>query len=99
VKRVIFHPEADAEMMAAAEFYEAKSAGLGIDFIAEVERATRALLVHSRIGHRFSRRLRRVLVQRFPYGLLYRAESEHIFVVAVAHVRRRPAYWRHREPA
>jgi hypothetical protein len=75
VKRVIFHPEADAEMVAAAEFYDAKNAGLGRDFIAEVERATRALLVHSRIGHRFSRRLRRVLVQRFPYGLLYRSKA------------------------
>jgi toxin ParE1/3/4 len=86
-------------MLAAAEFYEAKSAGLGIDFIAEVERATRALVVYSRIGHRFSRRLRRILVHRFPYGLLYRIEGERIFVVAVAHVRRRPRYWRHREPA
>ena len=34
-----------------------------------------------------------------PYGLLYRIEGERIFVVAVAHVRRRPGYWRHREPA
>jgi toxin ParE1/3/4 len=99
VKRVIFHPEAEAEMVAAAEFYEAKSAGLGIDFIAEVERATRALVTYARIGHRFSRRLRRILVQRFPYGLLYRVETERIVVVAVAHARRRPGYWRHREPA
>ena len=99
MKRVILHPEAGAEMLAAAEFYEGKRAGLGIEFIGEVERATSALVVYSRIGHRFSRRLRRVLVQRFPYGLLYRIEGERIFVVAVAHVRRRPGYWRHRQPA
>ena len=99
MKRVIFHPEAEAEMVAAAEFYEARSAGLGIDFIAEVERATRALAIYSRIGHRFSRRLRRILMPRFPYGLLYRVETERIFVVAVAHTRRRPGYWRHRESA
>jgi hypothetical protein len=70
VKRVVFHPEAEAEMVAAAEFYESNSSGLGLDFIAEVERATRALVTYPRIGHRFSRRVRRVLVQRFPYGLL-----------------------------
>lgn len=99
MKRVIFHPEAEAEMVAAAEFFEARSMGLGIDFIAEVERATRALVIYSRIGHRFSRRLRRMLVQRFPYGLLYRVETGRIVVVAVAHVRRRPGYWRRREPA
>jgi hypothetical protein len=37
-----------------------------------------------------------VLVPGFPYGLLYRAEPERIFVVAVAHVHRRPGYWRRR---
>ena len=85
-------------MAAAAEFYEARRAGLGSDFIAEVERATHALALYSRIGHRFSKRLRRVLVQRFPYGLLYRIEGERIFVVAVAHLRRRPrGHWRHRD--
>jgi hypothetical protein len=45
VKRVSLYPEAEAELVAAAEFYEAKSAGLGVDFIAEVERATRALVI------------------------------------------------------
>lgn len=99
MKRVTFHPEAEAEMRAAAEFYETRRRGLGVDFIGEVERATQALVAYSRIGHRFSRRLRRVLVQRFPYGLLYRVDREWIFVVAVAHVRRRPGYWRTREPA
>lgn len=99
MKRVVFHPDAEAEMVAAAKFYEARSAGLGADFIAEVERATRALVGYSRVGHRFSRRLRRILLRRFPYGLLYRVEPDQIFVVAVAHVRRRPGYWRGREPA
>jgi len=45
-------------------------------------------------SHRFSRRTRRVLVRRFPYSLLYRVDPDVIFVVAVAHVRRRPGYWR-----
>jgi plasmid stabilization system protein ParE len=99
VKRVVFHPQAEAEMQAAAEFYETKRRGLGADFIGEVERATEALVAYSRIGHRFSRRLRRVLVHRFPYGLLYRVDRDWIFVVAVAHVRRRPGYWRTRQPA
>ena len=67
-------------MQAAAEFYEMNRRGLGVEFITEVERATRALGVYARIGHRFSRRLRRVLVRRFPYGLLYRVEREQIFV-------------------
>ena len=96
MKRVTFHAEAEAEMVAAAAVYEAHTSGLGAEFIAEVERATQALVLYPKIGHRFSRRLRRVLVRRFPYGLLYRSEPDAIRIVAVAHLRRRPGYWRHR---
>ena len=94
--RVIFHPEAEAEFLAAARFYDAQTPGLGVDFVAEVRRATQTLADHPELGHRFSRRLRRLLVHRFPYGLLYRVESDKIFIVAVAHLRRRPGYWRRR---
>jgi plasmid stabilization system protein ParE len=96
VKRITFHPEAEAELVAAAALYEAHSAGLGVEFLDEVERATRALVSYPKIGHRFSRRLRRLLVRRFPYGLLYRIEADAVRVVAVAHVRRPPGYWRGR---
>ena len=94
--RVIFHPEAEAEFLSAARFYEAHTPGLGFDYIVEVRRAARTLAKNPELGHRFSRRLRRFLVRRFPYGLLYRVESDQIFIVAVAHLRRRPGYWRGR---
>ena len=97
--RVVFHPAAEVEMVVAAEFYDAHRPGLGLEFLAEVERATRALVTYPRIGRQFSKRLRRLLVRRFPYGLLYQAEANEICVVAVAHVRRRPGYWRRRRPA
>ena len=96
MKRVVFHPEAEVEFLAAAGFYEAQRRGLGLEFIAEVRRAAHTLQQHPELGHRFSRRLRRLLVQRFPYGLLYRIEAEEIFIVAVAHLSRRPGYWRRR---
>jgi hypothetical protein len=41
VTRVAFHPEAEAEFLAAARFYEAHAAGLGLDFVAEVRTAMR----------------------------------------------------------
>jgi plasmid stabilization system protein ParE len=68
VTRVVFHPEAEAELLAAARFYDAQTRGLGLDFIAEVGRAARTLARNPELGHRFSRRLRRFLVRRFPYG-------------------------------
>ena len=96
MKGVRFHPAAEAELIAAGEFYEAQAAGLGLDFVAEVRRTARTIAAHPEVGHRFSRRLRRTLVRRFPYGLLYRVEADTIVVVAVMHLRRRPGYWRGR---
>ena len=94
---VEFHPEADAEFIAAARYYEGRAENLGLDFISAVERSYQRLMTFPESGHPFGRRLRRVLVPGFPYGLLYRASSDRIFVVAVAHLRRRPGDWRHRE--
>jgi hypothetical protein len=37
--------------------------------------------------------IRRLILARFPYKLLYSIESDYIYVIAVAHRRRSPDYW------
>jgi len=37
--------------------------------------------------------IRKCLLHRFPYKLLYSIEQDHIFIIAVAHLHRRPDYW------
>jgi plasmid stabilization system protein ParE len=96
VRSVAFHPEAQAEFMAAARYYEAQAENLGFDFISAVEATYRRLVTFPESGRPFGSRLRRVLVPGFPYGLIYRTEPDRVLVVAVAHVRRRPGYWRSR---
>ena len=96
MRSVGFHPEAEAEFIAAARYYEGQAEGLGLDFIAAVEASYQRLLAFPDSGRPFGSRLRRVLVAGFPYGLIYRSEPEQLFVVAVAHVRRKPGYWRGR---
>jgi len=96
VKQVEFHPAAEEEFLSAVGFYEGRSPGLGSGFIRAVSRASDAVLELPESGRPFGRRLRRVLVSGFPYGLLYRAEPGRIFIVAVAHLNRRPGYWRGR---
>jgi len=44
----------------------------------------------------FSSGTRRYLLQRFPFSVVYRVEARRILIVAVAHARRRPSYWRSR---
>jgi plasmid stabilization system protein ParE len=94
VRSVEFHPDAQNEFISAARFYERQTEGLGLDFIATVERAYERLPALS--GAPFGRRLRRLLVRKFPYGLLYRVEPDRIYIIAVMHLHRRPRYWRSR---
>jgi toxin ParE1/3/4 len=96
VRSVEFHPEAQDELFSAAHFYEALTPGLGLDFINTVRQTYERLPEAPTSGPTFGRRLRRLLVPKFPYGLLYRVEAERIYIIAVMHLRRRPGYWRSR---
>ena len=96
MRSVEFHPDAQTEFLSAAQFYERQTAGLGRDFVMAVQRAYERLPASPASGAPFDRRLRRLLVPKFPYGLLYRIEPERIYIVAVMHLHRRPGYWRSR---
>ena len=65
-------------------------------FLADVDDAVRLLLRFPRLGFPLRDNLRRLLLKVFPYRIIYRVEGEEIVVYAVAHVRRRPGYWRQR---
>lgn len=96
MRSAVFHPEAEEEFIAAARFYERYAEGLGREFIAEVRYTVRRIVTHPESGAPFTGGLRRMLVDRFPYAVLYRAEAERILLVAVMHLHRRPGYWRRR---
>jgi plasmid stabilization system protein ParE len=81
----------------AVEFYESQAVGLGADFVAEVERAEQRLVAHPHTGSEYKAGSRRTLISRFPFWLVYSLEADHIVVIAVAHERRRPDYWRARK--
>lgn len=89
-----FHPEAEQEFIEAAAFYEQNVTGLGERFGKEVRRAIVRLMEYPQIGPLIDADLRRLLLTRFPYFLIYSSTSDLLRVVAVAHVHRRPGYWR-----
>lgn len=96
MRSVEFHPEAQNEFVAAARFYEDQRHGLGLDFTLTIQRTYERVLQFQTSGAPFGRLLRRVLLPKFPYGLLYRVEPDRIYIIAVMHLRRRPGYWRSR---
>jgi len=96
VNQVRFHAGAHADFGKSALFYERELPGLGAAFVAEVERTIEFVVTHPNAGSPLWRDFRRVFVRRFPFAVIYRAMNETVFVVAIAHQRRRPNYWRSR---
>lgn len=96
MKPIIFLPEAEEEMNEAARYYDSQASGLGTDYLSEVERAVETIAESPMTWPKIEGDLRRRLVRRFPFGILYFIEIEEIVIVAVAHLRRRPGYWKKR---
>ena len=87
---------AEEEMTEASLFYEAATSGLGAGFLDEVGRVINILREHPELGQPVGRELRRALLHRFPFSLIYSVQVDAILIVAVTHQRRRPDYWRNR---
>jgi plasmid stabilization system protein ParE len=90
-----FLPEAEDEFVEAARHYEGLSPGVGFRFVAEVYRCLGFVSEHP-LAAPEEKGVRKKLLNHFPYNLLYAIESNLIVVVAVAHQKRRPGYWRSR---
>ncbi len=93
---IAFHPDADAEITDAAQYYEVHKSGLGSDFLKEVERGIDQLASNPEAFQRIGRRVRSKPLWRFPYSLIYAVYSDRIRIVACANQKRRPFYWRKR---
>jgi toxin ParE1/3/4 len=96
VTSVVFHLLAEEELVEAVRFYEARAPGLGGDFIREVEYMLAQIAVNPEAGNLLTGTIRRRLLRRFPFAILYQAGTENLSVIAVMHLHRRPGYWRRR---
>jgi plasmid stabilization system protein ParE len=94
--KCIYHPEALAEYADAALYYEERTARLGVDFTVEVESAIQSILQAPDRWRCIEEDVRRYLVRRFPYGILYTIEQDYVLILALMHLSREPGYWRHR---
>ena len=92
----ILSPAQD-EIFRIIGFYDERAAGLGLEFLDELEKTWAALLDHPEVGAWHSKGVRRVVLRRFPFTVLYSLTPDEIVVHAVAHQRRLPDYWRTRK--
>ena len=92
-----FHPEAEIEFNVAIVYYERIETGLGYDFAIEVYNTIQRSVSFPKAWSVIDGEIRRSLVKRFPYGVLYSEENNGIYIVAVMHLHRFPDYWKHRK--
>lgn len=93
----VFHPEAEQEVAAALKVGEERGFGLGRELIQEIRRVSTLLCDLPHVGELLDSRHRRFPLRKFPFGLIYRVDGELLRIIAVAHRRQRPGYWRGRE--
>ena len=84
---------AEQEMFDAARYYEMQAPGLGHDFLDKVEMALQDLVDSPERWPVVQDDIRRRLIRRFPYSLLYRIDPSEVVILAVMHQKRHPSYW------
>jgi plasmid stabilization system protein ParE len=91
-----FHPEAERELEDAVDYYEDHAENLGLEFSAEVFKAIQLALSMPFAWTQIKPGIRRVLVYRFPFAVLYAKNANELLILAVMHLSRSPDYWIHR---
>lgn len=93
---VVFHDDAAGELQAAHNWYEVRSSKAAAAFIRELDDAISLIAQSPERWRRVLDPWRRYVLQQFPFSIIYRETASGIQIVAVAHGRRRPGYWRER---
>ena len=94
--KVALHKEAIAEARAAREWYAVRSVAAAEAFMEELDRVVARIGEYPEGGALYFEGTRRYLMRRFPFSVVYRQKRRTHQVVAVAHSKRRPGYWKSR---
>ena len=96
IVRVIFKPEAEADLADAYDWYEQRDAGLGAEFIRCVESCVHGIQRHPEMYPVVHKNVRQGITRRFPYSIFYFIENDTVYIVSVFHSSRDPSVWQER---
>ena len=94
--KYLFHSEAANELDESFQYYEKDYPGRGYRFLEKVEECALRICQFPNLGMEESAHIRRMVVDRFPYKLIYMIHRDAIVILAVAHCHRMPKYWHDR---
>jgi len=96
---IIFLLEAEEELNSSAQYYNQQSSGLGFDFLEEIEKSLQIIEKGPERWPIYEENIHKYNTRRFPFSLYYVFEKDldRILILAVAHQKRKPGYWKTRE--
>jgi hypothetical protein len=87
---------AEQELVDAVDFYNQQCSGLGYEFAAEMKNTLNRIVSFPDAWPLLSKRTRRCMTNRFPYGVIYQIRTDHILITAIMHLKRDPKKWQER---
>lgn len=94
--RLIYHPDAEAELIEAAQFYDRRVPTLGAQLLEGADSAVRVIQEAPDRWSVIEADVRHYLIPRFPYAIYYRVLPDYLRILAFAHHSRHPDYWHYR---
>jgi plasmid stabilization system protein ParE len=95
-RTLAFTPEAEDDLVQARAWYSQISPALADRFSRAVDDGCRLIVQQPLAWPLRAGELRKLVLKRFPYSLLFRVRGDTVTVAAVAHHKRRPGFWRDR---
>jgi hypothetical protein len=96
MNQIIFHPDAKDELFSTISYYNEQINGLGLEFLEEISRSINIINVNPKRWSILKLHVRKYIVQRFPFSIFYICNRSTIYIVAIAHNKRKPYYWKNR---
>lgn len=96
MKSIRFHELAGRELLDTRDYYDDLVYRLGEKFVIEVERCLNIIKTNPLAYPVIKQNVRKAVVIKFPFSILYRVEKDNIYILSVMHQKRNPKYWAER---
>ena len=96
IKNVSFDVEAEAEYYKSVKYYKDIDIKLSEEFYEAVQEAILDIKQFPDSGHSYLHNTKRVLLDRFPFAIIYKRKDDLIIIFAIHHTKRKPSYWEKR---
>jgi plasmid stabilization system protein ParE len=93
VTPIRYHEAAEDELLNEIGYLELRANGLGRRFFEEIRRSEKLISQFPESAEEIRPGIRKRILRKFRYSLIYSIEEEGVLILAVAHHSRRPGYW------